>query len=79
MSMLKRFFALLVVSFYSMLAQAQNKAGGITKSEEPTDFMRGSGKIYVVVAVIIIILAGLFLYLYNLDKKITAIEKREPK
>ena len=79
MSMLKRFFALLVVSFYSMLAQAQDKAGGITKNEEPTDFMRGSGKIYVVVAVIVIILAGLFLYLYNLDKKITAIEKREPK
>ena len=73
----RRFFALLFFCFPALFAQAQEKAGGITKSEEPTDFMRGSGKIYVVVAVIVIILAGLFLYLYNLDKKITAIEKRK--
>ena len=79
MNKLKRIFVLILFSFSALLTQAQEKAGAITKSEEPTDFMRGSGKIYVVVAVIIIILAGLFLYLYNLDKKITAIEKREPK
>ena len=77
MNKLKGFIGSIIFSFSALLATAQDKAGGITKSEEPTDFMRGSGKIYVVVAVIVIILAGLFLYLYNLDKKITAIEKRE--
>ncbi len=62
-----------------LYVSAQDKAGGITRSEEPTDFMRSNGKIYVVVAVIVIILIGLFLYLYNLDKKITALEKTERK
>lgn len=76
MNRYKRLLAFLLFTSPALFAQAQEKAGGITKSEEPTDFMRSSGKIYVVVAVIVIILAGLFLYLYNLDKKITAIEKR---
>jgi CcmD family protein len=37
--------------------------------------MRSNGKIYVVVAVVVTILLGLFLYLANLDKKITKLEK----
>ena len=43
--------------------------------EEPTDFMNSNGKIYVVMAVIIVIVAGLFLYLVNLDRKIKKLEK----
>lgn len=37
--------------------------------------MRSNGKIYVVVAVVVTILLGLFIYLANLDKKITRMEK----
>jgi hypothetical protein len=37
--------------------------------------MRSNGKIYVVVAVIVTILLGLFWYLANLDKKIGRMEK----
>lgn len=37
--------------------------------------MRANGKIYVVVAVVVTILSGLFLYLANLDKKIGKLEK----
>ena len=37
--------------------------------------MRSNGKIYVVIAVIVTILSGLFIYLVNLDKKITRMEK----
>ena len=37
--------------------------------------MRSNGKIYVVVAVVLTILSGLFLYLFSLDKKITKLEK----
>jgi CcmD family protein len=44
-------------------------------TEEPTDFMNSNGKIYVVMAVVIIIVLGLFLYLVNLDKKIKKLEK----
>ncbi len=42
---------------------------------EMADGMRQSGKIYVVIAVILTILAGLILYLVRLDRKITRLEK----
>jgi len=37
--------------------------------------MRANGKIYVVVAVIVTIFLGLIVYLVNLEKKITRLEK----
>jgi|GEM_PF-894313 len=39
--------------------------------------MRSNGKIYVVVAVMTMILLGLFIYLFTLDKKITKLEKSD--
>jgi len=42
---------------------------------EMADTMRSNGKIYVVVAVCLTILVGLFLYVWRLDRKITRIEK----
>ena len=44
---------------------------------EMADTMRSNGKIYVVVAVILTILAGLILYVARLDRKITRLEKGE--
>jgi CcmD family protein len=38
--------------------------------------MRANGKIYVVVGVLAIIFAGIACYLFGLDKKITALEKK---
>ena len=38
-------------------------------------FMRSNGKIYVVVAICITILTGLFLYVASIDRKIGRIEK----
>jgi hypothetical protein len=46
-----------------------------TTKEEPTDFMHSNGKLFVVIAVILVILAGLFIYLIFLDKKMTKLEK----
>jgi CcmD family protein len=43
---------------------------------EMADGFRSEGKIYVVVAIVLIILIGLFAYLFFLDKKITRLEKR---
>ncbi len=43
------------------------------------DSMRGNGKIYVVVAVCLTILIGLFIYVVLLDKKITDLKKIENK
>lgn len=73
MNKLKLFFLSFSALLFTLFATAQ---GGIKTTEDSTGFMRSNGKIYVVVAVIVIILAGLFLYLYNLDKKISALEKR---
>lgn len=42
---------------------------------EMADALRKNGKIYVVVAVISVILGGLFIYLFALDRKIGRIEK----
>ncbi len=39
------------------------------------DLMRSNGKIYVVVAVCLTILAGLFIYVISIDRKISKIEK----
>ena len=43
---------------------------------EMADTMRSNGKIYVVVAVILTIFAGIILYLVRLDRKITKLEKQ---
>jgi hypothetical protein len=42
---------------------------------EMADVMRSEGKIYVVVGIILIILAGLIIYLFVQDKKLSKIEK----
>jgi hypothetical protein len=39
------------------------------------DVMRSNGKIYVVVAIILTIFAGLIIYLIRLDRRITKMEK----
>ena len=38
------------------------------------DFIRSVGKIYVVVAVLVIVLLGLFAYLYVVDRRLTKLE-----
>ena len=47
-----------------------------TNTEEPTDFMRSNGKIYVVVACIVVIVSGIYVYLLNLDRKIRKLEDK---
>jgi len=42
---------------------------------EMADALRTSGKIYVVVLVVTVILTGLILYLIRLDKKVSRLEK----
>jgi hypothetical protein len=43
------------------------------------DTMRENGKIYVVVAVVLTILAGLILYLVRIDRKVSKLEKNHYK
>ena len=49
-----------------------------TEVEMATE-LRSSGKIYVVVAVLSVILIGLAIYLFTIDRKITRLEKSDKK
>ena len=42
---------------------------------EMADKFRSEGKIYVVVAVILVIMAGMFFYLYRIENKVRKLEK----
>jgi EamA domain-containing membrane protein RarD len=42
---------------------------------EMADTMRSNGKIYIVVAVCLTILVGLFIYVWSVDRKIGRLEK----
>jgi CcmD family protein len=44
---------------------------------EMADEMRSSGKIYVVIATIVIIFAGLAIYLFSIDRRLKKIEKEK--
>jgi hypothetical protein len=71
MDKLKKIGSVIALCMLTVLAQAQDKTA------EPADFMRSNGKIYVVVAVVVTIVVGLFIYLLNLDRKIGKMERRE--
>lgn len=73
MDKLKRLVLLFAFSILQLAVWAQQNMD--TKTEEPTDFMRSEGKIYVVIAVIVVIVLGIFIYLINLDRKIKKLEK----
>ena len=61
----------LIAVFYFLLFTLFVHAQGV----EMADTMKANGKIYVVVAVMLTILAGLVLYLIRLDRKISKLEK----
>lgn len=61
-------FVVCTLLYSSILFAQDNKP-------EMADLMRSNGKIYVVVAVCLTILIGLFLYVFLLDRKISRLEK----
>jgi len=67
------FFSILLLNIQTM---AQDFSNG--EKAEMADSMRSNGKIYVVVAVVLVILAGLIFYLVGLDRKISKLEKEKP-
>lgn len=71
--MIKKSLLSLSLVFFSLLLLAQEKA-----HVNMADEMRSNGKIYVVVAVVLTIFAGIMLYLVRLDKKISKLEKEKP-
>ena len=69
---LGRFFlALLPLLLLAPLAFAQTTEAAPAMADD----LRASGKIYVVVAVVVVIVAGLLAYLISLDRKVSRLEK----
>ena len=64
-----------VVVFLLFLSNAVFVFAQDNKPVEMADVMRSNGKIYVVVAICLTILIGLFLYVWNIDRKISKLEK----
>ncbi len=60
-----------ILGFFALLICSQAAA-----QPEMADTMRSEGKIYVVVAIILIVLAGMILYLFLLDRKVGKLENR---
>lgn len=73
MQKIKIIFFLSVCMLFTLFLQAQG--GGDKSAFDNT--MRSNGRIYVVVAVMLTILAGLILYMVRLDKKIGKLEKEK--
>lgn len=79
MKKLLLFFCLI----FSLNAFAQEKtpvteADYVNSSVDMADTMRSNGKIYVLVGIIVIIFAGITVYLVSTDRKISRLEKNLP-
>jgi len=72
---ISRFCVLFLCMMVQLSAFAQDSLG--SERTQMAEGMRSNGKIYVVVSVLVIILAGLFVYLGRLDKKISRLEKKD--
>jgi uncharacterized membrane protein len=70
MNKLKQIGLTIAMAMLTVFANAQEMVN-------EKDFMHSNGKIYVVMAVVVTILIGLFLYLLNLDRKISKLEKNK--
>jgi len=70
-NLLARFFGLLALLFTATSAFAQ---AADPNAPEMADTLRQSGKIYVVVAAVVVIVAGLLIYLISLDRKVSKLE-----
>ena len=62
-------------SFLTILLMMTGFAAFAQDKVEMADLMRSNGRIYVVVAVMLIILLGLILYVARVDRKINKLEK----
>ena len=48
-------------------------------SVEMADVMRSNGKIYVVLAVVLVIFAGIIIYMVSIDRKLSKMERENKK
>ncbi|MFN6946647.1 MAG: CcmD family protein [Cytophagaceae bacterium] len=76
--MRRLFYILFLMISFTAVGQngASKEKSALAQMEiEMADALREDGKIYVVVAVIVLIFIGILFYLITLDKKITKVEE----
>ena len=66
---MKKLLSILALTVFYVNAFGQD-------SPEMADTMRSNGKIYVVVGVILIVLTGLFIYLFAIERKVKKLEQK---
>ena len=69
MKIVKYLILLAATVIFSISLYAQNDQTGLA------GVMRSNGRIYVVVAVVLLILIGLIFYVFRIDRKLTKLEK----
>ena len=69
---MKKLFSFIIFLFISASIFAQDNAAN---EPEMADKLNADGKIYVVVAVVATIFAGIIVYLINLDRRLAKLEK----
>lgn len=74
MKLFEKFICISLMLFFSEKVFSQNSHDTLVSNQN--NFMTDNGKIYVVMAVVVVIVLGLFLYLINLDRKISRLEKK---
>ena len=65
----------LSVKYLFALCLSMAALPALAQNAEMADTFRAEGKIYVVVAIVLIVLAGLITYLFLLDRKMSKLEK----
>jgi cytochrome c biogenesis protein CcdA len=68
--MKKRSLFFIVMSFFLV------SSGTLHAESIAIDFLRSTGKIYSVIAVIVVILVGIAFFLYRMDNKLTKLENK---
>lgn len=65
---MKKIYVFFLVLLFAFVGRAQNEV-------EMADNFRAEGKIYVVVAVVAVILTGIFIYLFRTEARLKKLEK----
>jgi hypothetical protein len=72
MNNLKKIILFFVFACIQVIAKAQS----VATDANSTDLMRSNGRIFLVMTIVVFIVAGLLVYVYSLDRKISKLEKK---
>jgi hypothetical protein len=72
MSLFKKIIVAVFFAFAAIIVKAQDAVAAAPEN----DLMRSHGRIYLVMTIVLVLIAGLLLYLISIDKKISKLENK---